>query len=428
MKIASIFIIISFSFSTLLKAQDITNTLGTNGEFKIKDGMTDYLKLSQTTGNLSLSRNLELIGEETDSMATVIKINGKRFVHNFKGVGNYGGNTFIGMNSGNFTMGGSYTSDGSSNTGVGQSTLTSNTTGSGNSAFGDQVLYYNTTGSGNSSFGSSSLVYNTTGYLNSAFGSSSLVVNQFGNHNSAFGYASLAWGETGSYNSAFGSQSLSNVTGNYNTAIGYRAGESINSGNNNIVIGYGASVSGDYDNQIRLGNIEITYASIQIPWSVTSDIRWKENIQSSNLGLNFISKLNPVSYIRKNDDKHRTEYGLIAQELEKVLKDERIENTGMLTITDDGFYELRYNDLFAPMIKAIQELNEKYEHLKVEKNNEIAKLKEANSSLVSEIENLTSLKEQLAEIQFLKMELIKQLNQVKAGTNSIDTELTAVQN
>jgi hypothetical protein len=52
----------------------------------------------------------------------------------------------------------------------------------------------------------------------------------------------------------------------------------------------------------------------------------------------------------------KTEYGLIAQEVEEVLKQEGVENSAMITVTDEGNYELRYNDLLAPMIKAIQEL------------------------------------------------------------------------
>jgi 5'(3')-deoxyribonucleotidase len=47
----------------------------------------------------------------------------------------------------------------------------------------------------------------------------------------------------------------------------------------------------------------------------------------------------------------------------------------MLTISDDGMYGLRYNDLLAPMIKAIQELKVQNEKLKAESDMEIAKLR-----------------------------------------------------
>ncbi|MCL4279095.1 MAG: tail fiber domain-containing protein, partial [Ignavibacteriaceae bacterium] len=70
-----------------------------------------------------------------------------------------------------------------------------------------------------------------------------------------------------------------------------------------------------------MGNSSINYAGIQVSWTVTSDRRWKENVQPTNLGLNFISELNPVSYTRKNDENQKTEYGLIAQEVEQILEE-----------------------------------------------------------------------------------------------------------
>jgi len=52
---------------------------------------------------------------------------------------------------------------------------------------------------------------------------------------------------------------------------------------------------------------------------------------TSNLGLGFISKLKPVSYTRINDENQKTEYGLIAQEIEEVLKEEGVNNSAMIT-------------------------------------------------------------------------------------------------
>ena len=51
-----------------------------------------------------------------------------------------------------------------------------------------------------------------------------------------------------------------------------------------------------------IGNFDITYAGIQVPWTYTSDKRWKSDIRDSHLGLDFISKLRPVSYYRNNDE------------------------------------------------------------------------------------------------------------------------------
>jgi hypothetical protein len=281
--------------------------------------------------------------------------------------------------------------------------LYSNTTGIGNSAFGFNSLVSNAIGHNNSAFGTFALQNNLSDY-NSAFGFNALYANTSGYSNSAFGWNSLRFSE-GVGNTAVGTESLFNkTTGDGNTSVGYFAGYNITSGNNNITIGYDAQVpSNTGSNQVRIGNSSINYAGIQVSWTVTSDRRWKENVQPTNLGLNFISELNPVSYTRKNDENQKTEYGLIAQEVEQILEEEGIENTGLLNVTDEGMYELRYNDLLAPMIKAIQELKE-------EKDFEIAKLNEENEILKSEVENLQSLKKEFTDLQELKSELINQIN------------------
>ena len=132
--------------------------------------------------------------------------------------------------------------------------------------------------------------------------------------------------------------------------------------------------------------MSVTYAGVQVAWTVTSDKRWKSNIVQTDLGLDFLSKLRPVSYTRKNDEKQRTEYGFIAQEIEEALKASEVENTGMLTIDDAGMYQLRYNDLLAPMVKAIQELKKENDSLK----NRLSKSESVQQLLVNEIQRLKS--------------------------------------
>jgi len=396
--------------SGVVNSQNITGTLGTNGVFKIKDASNDYLTLSQTNGNLSLFRNMELGGDSVStSTRGVITKNGRRFIHNYQAPGTNGFNTFIGLDAGNFTMSGTLFSA-SRNTGVGYKSLHSLTQGYNNSAFGTASLQNNTTGNGNSAFGVGSLQNTITGGSNSAFGGVSLFTNTTGYDNSAFGLFSLYYNTSGYRNSAFGSVALySNTTGFLNTALGYGAGYNITTGSNNITIGYDAQVpDGAASNQIRLGNTAITYAGIQVAWTVTSDRRYKNNITPIGLGLGFISRLNPVSYTRKNDENKRTEYGLIAQEVEQVLKECGIENHAMLTITDEGMYELRYNDLIAPMIKAIQELKEQNDQLKKEKDIEIANLKNEK-----DIE-ITKLKEDNEEIKSQLTEILQVVNELKS--------------
>ena len=170
----------------------------------------------------------------------------------------------------------------------------------------------------------------------------------------------------------------SNTTGLFNTALGFNAGAGITTGSSNIAIGYDAQVaSATGSNQVRIGDTAITYAGIQVAWTVTSDRRWKDDIQSVGLGLDFIRALRPVDYFRKNDTSQKREAGFIAQEVESTLAQFGYQDSGMLNKDDNGYYSLRYNDFFAPIVRAIQELASSV------KNNttEINTLKSENESL-----------------------------------------------
>ncbi len=78
----------------------------------------------------------------------------------------------------------------------------------------------------------------------------------------------------------------------------------------------------------------------------------------------FIKQLNPVSYTRNNDINQKTEYGFIAQELEASLNQAGVTQNGIISKDDAGMYGVRYNDLLAPMVKAIQEQQKMIEELK----------------------------------------------------------------
>tara|TARA_R100000322_G_scaffold144581_1_gene100625 strand:+ start:1343 stop:2239 length:897 start_codon:yes stop_codon:yes gene_type:complete len=131
----------------------------------------------------------------------------------------------------------------------------------------------------------------------------------------------------------------------------------------------------------------------------TSDKNVKDNITTSDLGLDFVNKLKPVSY--KFKEKTRTHYGLIAQDIEDVLSDiskstadfagfikTQKEDHSLWTKDDsetqgdnptakighlknpigtkvDGEYSyaLRYEEFISPIIKAIQELSAKVKAL-----------------------------------------------------------------
>ena len=113
---------------------------------------------------------------------------------------------------------------------------------------------------------------------------------------------------------------------------------------------------------LRFDNVRATNGTIQ-----TSDQNVKNTIVTSDLGLDFINKLNPVSY--KFNNKTRTHYGLISQEIETVLGTISKSATDFAgfckdEVDDDGNamtpkYGLRYTEFISPIIKAIQELSAK---------------------------------------------------------------------
>jgi len=133
----------------------------------------------------------------------------------------------------------------STNTAVGASALTTNSSGANNSAFGQIALQANTSGSQNIAIGVNSLNANTTG-----------------SENSGVGVSALAFNTTGANNTAVGRQALNqNTTASNNTAVGYQAAYSNTTGANNVVVGkqslYTNSTGGGLTaigNQVLQGN------------------------------------------------------------------------------------------------------------------------------------------------------------------------------
>lgn len=284
-------------------SQNITNTLGSSGTFTIKDGSTSYLTLSQSTGSLSLSRDLVLPVMTAGSQYGAIYRGSNSFIHNYRVTGTTGSNIFMGINSGNFTMTGGSITLASYNTAVGDNTLSSLTTGYQNSAFGNYTLFSNTTGYNNSAFGLSSLYSNTTGRENSAFGSSTLLFNTSGSYNAAFGINSLrnntsgdensAFGRnslmdntTGDLNSSFGSNSLSNNTiGNFNSSFGSSSLTANTSGNYNAAYGYQSLLS----NQNGTLNSSFGSFSLRSNTSGSNNSAFGNNSLSQNTSGNYNS-------------------------------------------------------------------------------------------------------------------------------------------
>lgn len=242
-------------------------------------------------------------------------------------------------------------------------------------------------GLNNTAMGVNALRINASGDRNTAIGNGSLF-NTTGSNNTAVGYNSGFPATSGSGNTAIGSEALVVLSlGDNNTAVGFAAGNTA-TGDNNIAIGYQAQVAnGVLNNQVRMGNTAITFASMQVAWTNSSDRRWKESIKDSGLGLDFLKTLRPVSYIRKSDIRKRTEYGFIAQELDEALNRAGDSNNAIISIDDNGMFGVRYNDFISITVKAVQEQQDLIE--KLQKDNK--ELKALNTEILKRLEALEKL-------------------------------------
>jgi hypothetical protein len=147
---------------------------------------------------------------------------------------------------------------------------------------------------------------------------------------------------------------------------GIAIGKSASAGyTNSVAIGYQAAATNS--NSIVLGNSSIAhiYAAVSSITAV-SDRRRKKDIRDVELGLDFISRLRPVSYRFRNGDE-TLRYGFVAQEVARALPrtlGDRIEREGRgLALVEreadtERTFRLSYSELIAPIVRAIQELSE----------------------------------------------------------------------
>ena len=261
-----------------------------------KAGNGEGIRVEKTSGSgNAVTITGGLLSAEDATFSSDIVVNG---VNIGKGGGSITTNTRIGSSalSSNTT--------GSSNTAVGQASLENNIVGAFNTAIGFQALQDNTNSS-NTAIGYLASSQNTSGSANFSGGARALENNTTGSVNTSIGFASLQTNTTGGGNVAIGEDAgryISTATGNTNGGdsvfIGRQTKPLGDSQTNQIVIGYNAIGGGS--NTVTIGNSSITdnyfsgqvhSTSFEIAASGTADptiFRNTSGTTSSTTGSNVI--------------------------------------------------------------------------------------------------------------------------------------------
>ena len=301
---------------------------------------------------------------------------------------------------------------GSNNTASGVNALFHNATGYDNTASGNQALFSNTTGIVNTAFGFEALYANTTGWANTASGYAALNENTAGSYNDASGWFALGANTTGNYNSACGPGALfSNTVGSYNTAVGFKAGYNQTTGHDNI---YVANLGVGGESQVmRLGSqgtagsvgsgVLTTYVAGIFGSPVTGSVaavyvtptgqlgvlasseRYKTDVVSMESNSSKLAQLRPVKFKLKTDPQGVVQYGLIAEEVDRVYPELVIHNT-------EGRIEgVRYEELAPMLLKEVQQQQQKFAA--------------QEERIAAQAQQLSEVQKQLAEVRQLKEQL-----------------------
>jgi hypothetical protein len=308
-------------------------------------------------------------------------------------------NNGVGVNNVAVGYGAMSTNDsGTDNVALGASTLAANLSGNHNVAIGYQTMFSNTSGGSNSIIGENAAYYNTVGGENVAIGNYAFYKNHAGSRNTVIGTSSLyTYDGTGNgYNTVIGAYTGGGIIyGSNNTIIGSLVGSLPEDLSNNIIIADGSGnrrinvisngntgigvtapttalqvagqITPSSDNAYALGDASLRFTAVYATNGTiqTSDVREKKDIKVSDLGLSFVESLRPVSYRWKNGNDFKLHYGLIAQETEKAIQDEKEksgkkEQGGEAIVVHNqktDLFGISYAELISPIIKAIQEIS-----------------------------------------------------------------------
>ena len=176
--------------------------------------------------------------------------------------------------------------------------------------------------------------------FNTAIGGYAMFSDTTGSCNTAVGTNALRSSTTGLDNVALGVEALTNLeSGSTNIAVGYEAGLNLTSGDKNIYIGSPGVSTESSTIRIGLWHTRTFIAGIRgvatenanaIPvvidssgqlGTVSSSQRFKKEIKSMDKASEVILALRPVTFKYQSDRQGIPQFGLVAEEVEKMCPD-----------------------------------------------------------------------------------------------------------
>jgi trimeric autotransporter adhesin len=277
------------------------------------------------------------------------------------------------------------TTSGVDNTGTGALALSNNQTGSNNTAIGHQAMFDNQTGGQNTAIGKNALYHSTTS-ANTIAGYSACWACRTGGNNTGYGFKTLFSNATGSNNIALGYEAAFNVQGSNNIDIGNQG----MSGDNGVIrIGAASTQSTTYIAGIN--STTLTGSAVYVNSNgqlgvIASSERYKTEITSMDANTDKLQQLRPVTFRLKSEPRGTLQYGLIAEEVQKIYPNLVIRNS-------QGRIEgIRYDELTPILLKEIQVLRAH----QIDIDRELKKLTEQSEGMRAIMEESQSFRQSAA--------------------------------
>ena len=268
------------------------------------------------------------------------------------------------------------------------------------------------------------LLLNSKGQANTAVGASALLSNDstgngFARFNSAFGVGAVRNNTDGDSNTAVGYGALGNNTaGSGSTAIGVNAGLGIVTANNVIAIGHPGADASDTTwiaNIYGVTTISGTTAPVIVSntgqlGTISSSARFKKDIADMGKSSEAILSLRPVTFHYKSDANAVAQFGLIAEEVEKVDPDLIIRDK------EGKPYSVRYEAVNAMLLNEFLK-----EHKKVEQ--QAQQMQEQQSRIERQQATIAELKATVARQQREMGAFTAQLKEQAAQRRKVSAQL-----